>query len=166
MSAPSLAERDAEYLKYGFLSIKAGNAIRTRLEGDALSHEEQEVLRHADELLRQISSGAELATSGNFQGNDVDPLASMEALDFARDPIRHIQGQVKIQQLAKLFASMAEAVETCSRSKGPPTPEQRDTLSTVASFFDALYRYVATTLDRRSGASLVTQQPGDPFLQQ
>lgn len=160
MSAPSLAERDAEYLKYGFLSIKTGNAIRHKLGGDALSQEEQDILRNADELLRQIASGVELATSGNIRNNDIDPLTSMRALGVARDPIRHIQGQVQQNQLADLFASMAATLEICSTSPTAPTDPQRQVLSLAASFFDELYKYVSTVLDRRSSMSLVTHQTG------
>lgn len=165
MSAPSLAERDAEFLKYGFLSIKAGNAIRSKLDGDPLSTDEQEILRRADELLRQISSGAELATSGNLQNNDMDPLASMKALDFARDPIRQIQGQVQTHQLAQLFGSIADAVEACRVSTASPTQAQKEILSMAAAFFDQLYQHVATTLDRRNGTSFITHQTGDVLLQ-
>lgn len=160
MSAPSLAERDAEYVRYGFLSIKAGNAIRNKLNGGPLSYDEKEVLRNADELLRQISSGAELTVSGHLQ-NDADPLASMKALDFALDPIRHIQGQVQTQQLAQLFASMAATVETCSVSPTAPTRDQEEMLSMTATFFDALYKYVTTVLDRGTGTQFVTHQVGD-----
>jgi hypothetical protein len=149
MSAPSIAERDSEYLKYGFLSIKAGNAIRSKLDGDPLSEDELEILHHADQLLRQISTGAELVTSGSIQNNDIDPVASMKALDVAKDPIKHIQGQVKLHQLAQLFASMADTLKACSGSDRAPSKEQKQVLAQVASFFDALYQYVATTLDRR-----------------
>lgn len=166
MSAPSSAERNAEYLKYGFLSIKAGNAIKNRLQGEILSHDEQEILRRADDLLRQISSGAELTVSGHPQKNDIDPLASMKALDFARDPIRHMQGQVKVHQLAELFASMANTIQACSASAEAPTKAQREMLSTAAKFFEALYQYVAGVLDRRSGTSFATHQTGDLLLPQ
>lgn len=161
MSAPSPAERDAEYLKYGFLSIKAGNAIKNKLEGESLSQDEQDILRHAHELLQQISSGAELTVSGTLRGNAIDPLASMKALDFARDPIRHMQGKVKLHQLAELFAGMANTVQACSVSTAAPTDVQREALSMAAKFFEALYQYVANVLDRRSGTSFTIHQTGD-----
>lgn len=166
MSAPSLAERDAEYLKYGFLSIKAGNAIRHKIEGDALSQEDQDILRNADELLLQIASGVELATSGNIRNNGIDPLTSMRALGVARDPIRHIQGQVQQHQLAELFTSMAATLKACSATSTAPTDPQKRVLSLAASFFDELYKYVATVLDRRSSMSLVAHQTGGLFFAQ
>lgn len=163
MSAPSLAERDAEYLKYGFLSIRAGNAIRHKLGGEALSEEEQDILRNADELLRQIASGVELATSGNIRNNDIDPLASMRALGVARDPIRHIQGEVQQHKLAELFVLMAETLQASSGSSSSPTKPQKESLSLTASFFDELYKYVATILDRRGATSPMAHQTSNLF---
>lgn len=154
MSAPTFESMESEYINYGFLSVKAGNAIKAALEGQNLSEAEGQILKRAEEFLKDISSGAVLVKTGRYNG--VNPSEAMAALDFAMNPILHLQDVIKNEEVSKFFDEMADAIQIIAAQQALPD-EKKGMLGNAQKFFDYLYSSLLDSLN--SGRPSIGQIP-------
>ena len=155
MSAPTFESRESEYINYGFLSIKAGNAIKAILGGQSLSIEDKQALERAEKFLKDISSGVNLVTTGVYKHGS-NPNETMAALDYAIDPIVLLQDIIKNQDISGFFDEMADAIHVSAFKSGEPN-DNEDMLGNAQQFFDFLYTSLLASLN--SGRPSIGRTP-------
>lgn len=134
MSAPSRRSRESEYIKYGMLAVRSLEAINKPLDDKEITPEEEGVLNKASDFLNEIANGADLVSTGHYQGHN--STASMKALDFAMGPLEHLRDAVEDKEVASFFRQMADAIQAVSRNQ--LTDENRESLKNAAMFFQVL----------------------------
>ena len=163
MSAPAVEYKQANLLSYGFLAARAEKAAQLLRKGELVSGHDTQALREAAGFLKKVSSGVNfLLTTGDFQSNDL--VGALEALHLAIDPIQRIASQLQDnKEFADLFSNIADAVlRRIDNANTAPTEDEDLRLQLFQAFFDALYQFVSTELERHSPA-IGSLDKGDPF---
>lgn len=135
MSAPSTLLREASSVRYGVLSVKASNALRSALRRRALTDDQKETLRRAATFLGHISDGARIATTGTFRAG-ARPSQSIAALDYALGPIDALRSQID-EDIAPFFSRMARAVHHTADNR--LANDERQVAKRALFFFETLH---------------------------
>jgi hypothetical protein len=155
MSRPSDEVLEIECINYGFLSVKARQAIEKILNHASLSAEEKLVLKRAQDFLISVSQGAELISTGCYHHSS-NPVDSIKALKLAIDPLEALQKVVNGTPIADYFKTMADSVESCSNSSSAVTTESQSVLANTIQFFEGLHKSSISTLSNRSRSQYET----------
>lgn len=142
MSAPSTVFKEASDLNFGFLSVKASNALSAVLDHQPLSDDERQDLHRAAEFLEDVADGALVAIEGTFRQGARDDR-SMDALSYALGPIDTLKELAQEENVSVLFANMSKAVHCAAEA---PTQAQTEDMKVAISFFDALYKLIVRDL--------------------
>jgi hypothetical protein len=149
MSAPRADLHHASLLSYGFLAARAEKAAKLLEQNEALSGPDIEVLDEAAQFLKKISTGAEYLTTKNFQSQDL--MGALDALSLAMDPIKTVSKLFGDREISQIFSETAETVSKHLHiATTPLTESERKQLQIFRQFFDALYAYVSTVLEREA----------------
>lgn len=149
MSAPAADFRNANFLSYGFLATRAEKAAKLLQAGEALSASDAEALQAATDFMNKVSSGATYLISGAFQSNDL--VGALDALNLAIDPIQTLSDRIKGNEIGKLFADVAQTVTRATQNPSTPmSVDDKTQIQLFQAFFDALYRYVSSELERET----------------
>src|SRR6478735_8885316 len=134
MSDPNLQIRSAQTIKFGLLAARSSSAIDRAVAHQELSAEDQEILRRAEEFLRQVADGAAFVTSGTQSGGSA--LGSTEALGYALKPIESLVF-FKDREVPETFKLFARTVHEIAAGKASELDQSM--VSGVRAFFERLY---------------------------
>ena len=128
MNTPGIHMEQAETLEYGFLAVRAADAIQRKLDGHTLSSTDQEALQKAHEFLMDVVQGASLVSGSEFAGHSAQVVT---ALGFASHPVANLQAAItNNDEFSKFFEDLAAAIVA--------TEIQQDTLRSANAFFELM----------------------------
>jgi hypothetical protein len=145
MSAPSPDLKRSEYIDFGFLSVKASEALKVVLAGKKITAEQTIILAEAADFLKDIATGAGFIATGAVPGG-FSPSRSMDALDYAMGPVRALRKLIDNDDVAKFFKSLTEAVKHASGGNAVKSKTDRKFQKAAISFFEALYQSIVAEL--------------------
>lgn len=144
MSSPTQYSKESDHLKYGFLAVKSSEAINRVLREQPLSDGDLEILSKASTFLQNIAEGAQLVSTGKLsQGQN--SRESIEALDYAIDPLESLKDVPLHGDIADYFRQLAESVPD-GKTKISISTEKRKHLEVAMDFFNALYDSLVVAL--------------------
>ncbi|MFV1976002.1 MAG: hypothetical protein ACC651_09655 [Candidatus Scalindua sp.] len=110
MSTPGNEFREAEYLGLGFLAVTSSEILNQLLDGQPVDEDDKHTLRRAEKFLRDVSSGAQIVTSGGVNSN-VSSVDTVRKLAFSVEPLKLMQEQIRTAAVGEVFNSMASSIE-------------------------------------------------------
>lgn len=155
MSAPGQEFRHAKFLDYAFLAAKSEKAVSGMITDGQLSDEDRSVLNQASNFLRQVATGAQALTTGNYQVGNFN--AAVEALEVAMDPLQELSEALKDRDIAQVLSETAQVIST-KAAESPLRPLNSDELEDAKlfkAFFDLFYRFILAKIDQMSQVSVL-----------
>lgn len=160
MSAPHEYTKESQNIEYSFLALRSQEALKKILEQTLITDDEIEILDKASIFLQDIAEGANLISTGKAtKGHNV--RQSIEALDYAIDPLKTLKDLQEQEDIADFFRKIAEAVHNIDKDTSLViSSEKRKNLEAAMAFFDALFQSLHTALtEYRNVKSTLSLQP-------
>lgn len=154
MSAPSLQYQNAKFMNYGFLAAKAEKAVHALCQKQPLTAEEVAVLKDGSEFLKQVATGAQALSSGNYQVQNLK--SAMEAFEFVIDPLEQLGDALNQMDIA---AALNDAADTVVKLGDQGTEnisnEQLQELELFRVFYESFYSFICSQLAQMNKESLL-----------
>lgn len=150
MSAPSQEFRHSKFLDYAFLAARSEKAVSEMIGEVQLSEEDRMVLNQASDFLRNVATGAQALTSGNYHVRNFS--AAMEAIEVAMNPLEGLSGVLKDRDVAQALSETADVI-SAKASESPMQPLNEHELEEAKlfkAFFDLFYRFILAKIDEKS----------------
>jgi hypothetical protein len=143
--------RNAEEIGYGFLAVRASNALRDASKRP-LSKDEGAVLEHAATFLNEIANGARISEGAVLDG--VRPSRSIAALNVAMGPLEALKRlvQAEHEEIAPVFSRLSQAVRAIHDGADPVPLEP--SLNEAREFFESLSGWLANEISTRKRSGL------------
>ncbi len=146
MSATHQYAKEAEELRYGFLAVKAKEAINKSLKPTDLNQNDFDVLNNASSFLNSISEGARLVGTKDLQGHHSSE--SLAALTLALHPLESLQciADDTDRSIADFFGALAKTLDNVVAANGRASEDQIPELQIAASLFAEIYHSLKASL--------------------
>jgi len=155
MSAPNQELQKAKLLDYAFLAAKAERASAALIANTPLSPEDRSVLNEASNFLRQVATGAEALSTGNYQVGNF--TRAMEALEVAINPLEELSSALNDRDISAVLSEAADMMS--SKINGTNGERLADTeledAQLFKSFFDLFYRFVLNKIDQTNSVAIL-----------
>ncbi len=161
MSAPNNEFREAEYLGLGFLAVTSSELLDKLLEEKSLDEDEKYMLQRAGKFLRDVSSGAQLVTSGGVSSN-VSAAETVRKLAYSVEPLKLMQDKIQSAKVGEAFENMANAIDAgLANSLGE---SERNDLKVATTFFHQLHVFLIGQVESRQQRTGIDPQFSMPLL--
>ena len=154
MSAPSIYEKGAEHIKYGFLATRSRSVINNLLNDKNITEEDIEILKRAQQFIKLLLDGTDFVTTGKYHGNN--SRETLAVLSFALDPLEQIQSAAKDIKVSGILKMVGDALSVVISIRQVPSEELRNTLLIASKLFFLIYTSLAESLSlkRRTSSSI------------